>query len=219
VLGGLAHFTIRHRRLVVGAWIVLTIFGAYAAKRVSDRWLEQFSIPGYSAYEANQRTLRTFGTGEGAPHVAVFTSAGDVTKQPGIETALNRVRRQFPEFRISSYFDTGSLAYVSRDRRTTFAEIYPAGQQGFNADSHTGEIRNLLKTATPPGVQVQLTGRDALYDSQGSSNGPSVFTEALIAGAGALVILLFVFGTLPAMLMPIMVAVASILNTFTTTRS
>jgi putative drug exporter of the RND superfamily len=61
---------------------------------------------------------------------------------------------------------------------------------------------------------VHLTGRDALND-ESSGSGPSVITEALIGGAGALVILLFVFGTLPAMLMPIIVAVASILNTFT----
>ena len=37
----------------------------------------------------------------------------------------------------------------------------------------------------------------------------------MIGGIGALVILMFVFGTLPAVLMPIAVAVASILNTFT----
>jgi RND superfamily putative drug exporter len=37
----------------------------------------------------------------------------------------------------------------------------------------------------------------------------------MIGGLGALVILLFVFGTLPAVLMPIVVAVAAILNTFT----
>src|SRR5204863_527669 len=51
--------------------------------------------------------------------------------------------------------------------------------------------------------------------SGGDTNGPSVLTEALIGGAGALVILLFVFGTLPAVAMPIAVAIASILNTFT----
>ena len=39
--------------------------------------------------------------------------------------------------------------------------------------------------------------------------------EALIGGLGALIILLFVFGTLPAVLMPLAVAVSSILNTFT----
>ncbi len=37
----------------------------------------------------------------------------------------------------------------------------------------------------------------------------------MIGGLGAIVILLFVFGTLPAVLMPIVVAVAAILNTFT----
>jgi RND superfamily putative drug exporter len=42
-----------------------------------------------------------------------------------------------------------------------------------------------------------------------------VLLEALIGGLGALVILLFVFGTLPAVLAPLAVAVAAILNTFT----
>src|SRR5207245_7491643 len=65
-----------------------------------------------------------------------------------------------------------------------------------------------------PRLSVHLTGRDALNDASGGS-GPSVVTEALIGGGGALVILLFVFGTVPAILMPIGVAIASILNTFT----
>jgi putative drug exporter of the RND superfamily len=215
VLERFARYVIHHRKLVVGAWIVLTVFGAFAAKQVSTRWLEQFSIPGYSAYETNQTTLHVFGTGESPPHVAVFTDpAGDVTRDAGIATALQRVKDQYPKFRYSSYFDTHSLAYVSKDRHTTFAEIYPTGQQGFNADTRTGSVRQILRDHTPAGVAVHLTGRDALNDASGGS-GPSVVTEALIGGGGALVILLFVFGTLPAILMPIAVAVASILNTFT----
>ena len=41
-----------------------------------------------------------------------------------------------------------------------------------------------------------------------------MLVEALIGGVGALLILLFVFGTLPAVLAPLVVAVAAILNTF-----
>src|SRR5213078_3231198 len=64
--------------------------------------------------------------------------------------------------------------------------------------------------------QAHLTGRDPLQEaSSGSSGGPNVLTEGLIAGTGALIILFFVFGTLPAVLMPIAIALASILNTFT----
>jgi RND superfamily putative drug exporter len=215
-LARLARVIMHHRRIVAGGWIVLTIFGAFSAQQVSKRWLEQFSIPGFSAYEANQRTLETFGSGAQPPNVAVLRVKGDVTKSAEVRDALAQVSREFPRFRTSSYFTTGSLAYVSSDRHTTFATFYPPGRPSFSSDSHFKEIRAALTRAVPPGVEAHVTGRDALYDSQGSeSGGPSVLTEALIGGAGALVILLFVFGTLPAMLVPILIAVASILNTFT----
>jgi len=79
VLERLARFVIHHRKLVVGGWIVLTLFGAFSAKEINKRWLDQFSIPGYSAYEANQRALRTFGNGAQPPQVGLFTVKGDVT--------------------------------------------------------------------------------------------------------------------------------------------
>jgi putative drug exporter of the RND superfamily len=214
----IARFVLRRRRIIVLAWVALTLLGAYSANAVSKRWLEQFSIPGYSAYEANQRTLKTFGTGENAPLVAVFhVNSGDVTRVTGIKRAIAAAARPNRGSRVSSVFSTGSDAYVSNDRKTTFAEIYPAGNQGgFNGKVKITQARKALKQATPPGVQSYLTGRDALQAaSSGSNKGPSVLTEGLVGGAGALVILLFVFGTLPAVLMPLLIAITSILNTFT----
>ena len=119
--------------------------------------------------------------------------------------------------RTSSYWSTGSLAYVSKDRHTAFAEIYPAGMPNFSSSTHVKEVRAALQEAMPPGVTAHLTGRDALYEasSGGESGGPSVLTEAIIGFIGCMIILFFVFGTLPAVLMPIAVALASILNTFT----
>jgi putative drug exporter of the RND superfamily len=216
VLERLAHLIARRRRVVIGAWIVLTIFGAYSAQRVSKRWLTQFSIPGYSAYEANQRTLHTFGNGEQAPMIAVFHSAGDITMEQGIAKAIERAQTVNKGSRVSSYFTTGSRAYVSKDGHTTFATIYPAGIPDFTAVNFIKPTRAALKAALPAGVTVNLTGRDPLQaDSAGGGTGPSVVTEALIGGLGALVILFFVFGTLPAVLIPIAIAIASILNTFT----
>ena len=216
MLERLAHIVIRRRWYFIAAWIGLTMLGAYSAQAVSTRWLEEFSIPGYSAYEANQRTLETFGTGAQPPHVIVLSAQGDVTKNTAIEQAIDDVAAQFPDFRVASYYSTGSRAYVSDDRRTTFATFYPPGQQGFDAETFTGEIRDAFAAAVPPGVDVHLTGRDALYESEGGdSDGPSVLTEALIGGLGATIILLFVFGTLPAVVMPILMAIVSILNTFT----
>src|SRR5437868_2143188 len=132
MLESLARFVLSHRRAVVAAWIVLTIFGGFAAGQVNKRWLDQFSIPGYSAYETNQRALKIFGNGAQPPHVALFTAKGDVTKVRGIASALANFRLTHPGWRVASYFSTGSRAYVSRDGHTTFATIYPPGEPGFS---------------------------------------------------------------------------------------
>src|SRR5256714_2173278 len=216
MLARLTHVIVRRRRAVIGAWIVLTLFGGFSAGQVSKRWFESFSIPGYSAYEANQRTLKTFGTGEQAPLVAVFHSSGKVTDQAGIKNAIAAAAKVNPGSRVSSYWSTGSQAYVSKDGHTTFAEIYPPGTPTFSSSVHIDQVRAKMKAATPSGVEANLTGRDPIIDaSSGGGQGPSVLTEALIGGAGSLVILFFVFGTPPAVLIPIAIALASILNTFT----
>jgi putative drug exporter of the RND superfamily len=215
VLAALAHRVHRRRGLVVGIWVVLTLFGVFATAKVSNRWFESFSIPGYSAYETNQKVLKTFGTGEQAPFVAVFESSGDVTKK-NLEPAIAKAAAVNPGSRVSSYASTHNAMYVSSDRHTTIAEIYPPGENTFSGDANIPQVRKALQANAPPGVTAHLTGLLPLYDSSsGGGSGPSVLTEALIGGVGALIILLFVFGTLPAVAMPLAIAVAGILNTFT----
>ena len=216
MLAALARFTVRRRRAVVGVWLVLTILGGMAAGRLSDRWFQSFSIPGYSAYEANQRTLKTFGSGEQPPLVAVFTAPGrDVTTVPGIRGAVAAAAAQIKgPGRVGSWFDGHSDAYVSKDRHTMVATLYPPGNATFTTQPPIDAVRAALKGATPAGVEVHLTGRDAVFKSQGADTGPGILAETLLGGAGALVVLLLVFGTLAAVAMPIVVAITSILTTF-----
>ena len=53
-LGHLAHFTARYRWPVIAAWIVLTLFGGYAAGQLSSRWYQSLAVPGKPAYEGSQ---------------------------------------------------------------------------------------------------------------------------------------------------------------------
>jgi RND superfamily putative drug exporter len=215
VLAGLARFTARHRWRVVIAWIVLTLLGAFAAAKLSDRWFESFSIPGFSAYEANQRTLKTFGSGEQPPLLAVFQSGDrDITTVAGIDKAIEAGAKVMPGSRVGSWYATKSGGYVSKDRHTMFATIYPPGNATFSTAPPIKKVRTAIAAAAPTGVTAYLTGQAAVIESQGESGGPSVLTETLIGAAGALIILLFVFGTLPAMFMPMLVALSSILTTF-----
>jgi putative drug exporter of the RND superfamily len=215
MLERLAHVIVRRRWWVIGVWIVLTIVGAFSAGQLSKRWFQSFSIPGYAGYETNQKTLKLFGSGEYPPMLAVFHTNGDITKVAGLQKAVDSAATLLPKSRSASFWTTGSRAYVSKDGHTAFATIYPAGNQDFTSNLHIKEIRAKLKAATPAGTTAYLTGRDPLVFAESSTSGPSVLTESLIGGLGALVILLFVFGTMPAVLIPIAIAIASILNTFT----
>jgi putative drug exporter of the RND superfamily len=217
-LARLAHLLTRHRWPVIGAWLALTLFGAFAAGQVSNRWLQSFSVPGQPAYEASQRTLEAFGAGSRAPSVVVFHTAGDATKSAAIAAAMQRAAATMPGALTSSYFSTHNLMYVSGDRHTTFMNVYPKGSRALDAASGAKALRAAAAKSLPAGITVNVTGHDALEEASKSGKaggGSSVIVETAIGGIGALVILLFVFGTLPAVLMPLVVAVASILNTFT----
>src|SRR4051794_219944 len=151
MLAALGHWIARRRMLVIGVWIALTVLGAFSAAQVSKRWFESFSIPGYSAYEANQRTLHTFGNGERPPYVVVWHAPGDVTQNASVRNAAAGVQKAVTGARTSSFFSTGSSAYVSKDRHTTFMEVYPPGVNGFNAKGIGDETRHAARSGLPAG--------------------------------------------------------------------
>src|SRR6266567_8361739 len=96
-LGRLAHFTARYRWPVIAAWIVLTLFGGYAAGQLSSRWYQSLAVPGKPAYEGSQRTFKALGAGVRSPNTVVFHSAGAVvSKSPAVRSAMARVVKASP---------------------------------------------------------------------------------------------------------------------------
>src|SRR5262245_27378481 len=96
MLESLAHVIVRRRWWVIGVWIVLTFIGAFPAGQLSKRWFQSFSIPGYSGYETNQKTLKLFGSGEYPPMIAVFHTNGDITKVAGLQKAVTDAQSLMP---------------------------------------------------------------------------------------------------------------------------
>jgi RND superfamily putative drug exporter len=197
----LAVFISRHRWAVIGAWVLLALVGAVTAGRLSDRWYQQSAVPGAPAYETGQRALAAYGAGVRSPNVVVVR--GDVSALDG---ALRRAAATMP----------GALtgpAHVAGD--TAYALVYPPGQASFDRLANAERMRDAAARGLPAGTTVNVTGRDALDEASKHGGGGNVMAETLIGGLGALIVLLFLFRTLPAVLMPLAVAIAAILNTFT----
>ena len=157
-LGRLAHFTARYRWPVIGAWMVLTLFGGYAAGQLSSRWYQSLAVPGKPAYEGSQRTLKALGAGVRSPNTVVFhSSRADVSKSPAVRAAMARVAKASPGALMSSYFSTGNLMYLSHDRHTTFLQVYLPGRAGLDVKSGAVKIRAAAETGLPASISVNVT--------------------------------------------------------------
>jgi putative drug exporter of the RND superfamily len=223
-LSSLTRWVLAHKGTVVVSWLVLAIVGVVAAGPATDALVPGFSVPNKEGWETNQAIAARYGDtgGDTAPLVPVVTlPEGADVDSPGVRSDLaaidERLREALPGSRIASFASTGDRAFVSDDGRTTFALAYPRP----DPSSQFGEAPQAAKAAdralegtTVAGAPVLLTGIDALVEDSGADNeGTGVLLEGVIGGAGALLVLIFVFASLLA-LVPLLMAVVSILTTF-----
>jgi len=213
----LARLVLRHRRIVLGLWLVALIVGGGATSKTANRLSFDFSLPGQPGYETAKQILATYGNGgEIDPTIPVITlPAGQTVDSQRAELGQTfaTVAQQVPGVRVVDYATTGDRAFVTADGRSTFALVFPPVPRGF-VDSTGPAIEAAVKGAAPPGSTAVITGFQQLAaGNSGSTTGPSVLLETLLGAAGALAVLIFVFASFLAII-PMVVAAVSILTTF-----
>jgi RND superfamily putative drug exporter len=223
-VSSLTRWVLVHKRTVVLLWLVLTVAGIAVAGRATDALKPGYSVPDKEGWETNEAIAARYGNTGGitAPLVPVVTlPEGKTVDATGVRAELavidDRLRQALPGARIASFASTGDRTFVSEDGRTIFALAYPPPDPG----SQWGEAPDAAKAAgraleglTVAGAPVRLTGIDALMEESGADNqGTSVLVETLIGGFGALLVLIFVFASLLA-LVPLLIALVSIMTSF-----
>jgi RND superfamily putative drug exporter len=218
----LTRSVLRHKRLVAIGWIVLTIVGMVAAGPASKALDQRFSVPGREGWDASQEILKLFGNGGESPPLmsVVKLPAGTNASSPAVRAELRKVeavsKRAVPGSRVGGYGSTGDRTFVSRDGRTAFAYVFaPRSDDPFGGNTKAQRrLRVALRGVTVGGAPVRVTGYDALVDAAGAGGGGSgVLLEAVVGGVGALIVLIFVFGSALA-LVPIGMAICSVLVSF-----
>ena len=209
--GRLASLLLRHRRLVAVFWIAVTIAGVLLAGRITGRFSSTQELPGLPSYRAAQVLQRSYGIGDNPPVAVLVTlPAGEQVSSPAGRSDLRRTLGRVSADRslhMVSYLSAGNHKLVSRNGRATLALVYGGAKQPASA-----QLTSEMRSSIPPGVTVQATSLNDLA-SGGSSGGIGVLSEGVIAGLAALLVLAVVFGPLLA-LVPLIIAVVSILSTF-----
>jgi RND superfamily putative drug exporter len=210
----LARWVLAHRRIVIAVWIVAFLVGGMGASNVSKRLSFNFALPGQPGYETAKQIAHKYGNGGESPSsvVVVTAPAGRTiaSERQQVAAAFDHARNSVPRVRIVDYGATHDPHFLTRDGRSTYAIVFTPVEKTFGAPKFPQQAQRAVASALP-GAQVQLTGLSQLANG-GSEKGPGVFVETLIGGAGALVILAFVFASLLA-LVPLLIAAVSILTT------
>jgi RND superfamily putative drug exporter len=209
---------LRHRRTVIGFWLVILLIGAASAGQVSKHLSINFSLPGQPGYETAQQVTHIYGNGgQQAPAIAVVSVPPGQSVQadePAIASAFDQVRASQPQVRVVDLSATSDPRFVTSNGGSTFALLFeptPKTPSGFATDSVAKAAQAQLRSSLPPGYQVGTTGLNALQTG-GNDKGPGVLFETMIGAAGALAVLAFVFASFLA-LVPLLIAAVSILTT------
>ncbi len=214
--GAIARFVLKHKLLVVVAWVIVAAISFGLVSTVTSGLSHQFTLPGKEGAEISGQIQGRYGVGGfNDPVIAVVTlPEGTTVDSPGIKaqltTAFDRITKSSPQTRVASYASTGDRAFVSRDGRTTFALAYlPSDETGL---IDLPAVKEAMTGVTVAGAPVLLTGRPVLA-TESSSGGAGVLVELLIGGGGALLVLAYIFGSFLALL-PILMAIVAIPTTF-----
>ncbi|WP_019874605.1 MMPL family transporter [Sporichthya polymorpha] len=154
------------------------------------------------------------GTGD-VDVVAVYTDPDRTVDDTGFRNTVVQTLQDLPAAEVagfSTYWSTGSEAFVSADRHSTFAAVTLAGVSDEEKEEAFAAVRDHLRA---PGLQTELGGPSAVFSDISSQ------VESDIARAEALslpivfLLLVIVFGSLTAAAMPLVIGGLAILGAFT----
>jgi RND superfamily putative drug exporter len=201
-----AWWSVRHRWQVIGGWVALVLLLAGVSLAAGGaKYNNNVTLPsGYGSQQAQALLQRDFPQAAGdQDQIVVHVTTGTVS-DPAVRARLDamfsRVARLPHVVGVASPFGSRGQA-ISHDAKTAFAVVTFDEQAN---DLPAGAVTTVIDTALAartPILQVALLG-EAIENSE--SSGPG---QATVVGLGvAVLVLLVLFGSVVAMLMPIITA-------------
>jgi RND superfamily putative drug exporter len=195
---------IRWRWLVIGVWILVLVGSIAATRGLGDLLTNRFTLPGTDTRRAEQILEDHFGQrSTGSFNIVAVSDSGNVAETlPALEQAGERAAAAVP----TGTFVGAAPVSAGIASATIVSNLEPADAKGYVDD-----MRRALGSI--PGATLYVTGQAAVeHDLEPIQDEDLQRGEFLIAIPLALVILVFVFGTL-AFLIPFAFALTAIPTT------
>jgi putative drug exporter of the RND superfamily len=200
----LARWSVRHRRSVVVIWLTALIGLSVLSQSVGSSYKDSFSLNGTQSFDALNLLQKVAPKASGdREQIVVAVKQGKLTDpavRTQVETMLAKVRALGDVASVASPYGTSGAAQISKSGQIAFANVVLA-KQGEKVS--VAEAKRLVKTArsgATGGLEVEVQGQVAKVASQKS------VSSAGFGAIAALVVLLLVFGSFLAAVLPLVTA-------------
>ncbi|QGU01126.1 Membrane protein YdfJ [Corynebacterium kalinowskii] len=207
-------------RITVPILIVAAILGLFMLQgtKLGDRMSQEgWDDPHSASTQAAQIELETFGRDNSGDVILLFEAPeGKNLDDPFIFTAaqqhLEQLATQNPDQidHVTSYFDKRNAQLITPDHRTAFAAIGLKGDGEDTLKAFRSVESALLPAEMPGGATVEVAGATAVADALDDGMGGDIKRAEIYALPLVALLLLFVFGSVVAASMPLIVGLLSI---------
>ncbi|MFD9904840.1 MMPL family transporter [Streptomyces sp. NPDC059063] len=208
----MARWCYRHRLVVLVLWVG-ALFGLGAAgTSAGTDYTNVFSLPDTDSKRAYDLMAKAFPERSGDTDTVVWrtragTSVRDASVRERIGPALDRIAALNGVGEVAGPYAPGpaAAAQVSEDGRIAYAQVTFGRQANEIPKSLVQDVVDIAKDAEGPGLQVELGGQAIARTQE-----PPAGTAELVGVAAAAVVLFLAFGSLFAMLLPIVTALFAV---------
>ncbi|MFB9391159.1 MMPL family transporter [Streptomyces coeruleoprunus] len=205
----LAALSFRRRRLALLLWVVLVAGITAASSAVGSAYHNDFALPGTDAQQARTVLERHGSAQAGASVQVVVRDEGhedgvrDAAVRERVESLLGTVSELPSVTGVRSPYDDG--AAVSRDGTVAYATVTLDGAAEDVPEKDVRKIIDTVRSAAGDGLATAVGG-DAARGAEEGGGGAAEGAGIL----GALVILVFLFGSLVAACLPVVTALFAV---------
>ncbi|MBA4861533.1 MMPL family transporter [Streptomyces sp. PSKA54] len=205
----MARWCFRHRLVVLLLWVGALFGLGFAGSAAGTNYADVFSLPNTDSKRAYDLMEKAFPERSGDTDTVVWRVSGDLagtvrdeSVRSRIEPALAEIGRMEGVGEVSSPYASQGAAQISENGRIAYAQITFAEQANAIPKDLVQDVVDTAKDAERDGLQVELGGQAITRIQE-----PPTGTAELVGIVAAAVVLFLAFGSLFAMLLPLVIAI------------
>ncbi|MBK8293279.1 MAG: MMPL family transporter [Solirubrobacterales bacterium] len=206
----LAGFCVRHRKVVVGSWIVLAIAITFLSTSLGKQFADNLSLPGKDSQQASDLVDSKFPSQANGSNPVLFKAKQgkitDSSNQKAVESAIKTLSGDSEVTSINDPFSANAPGQVSQQGKIAYASMLIGDGPGEVSDETAQDLVDKAHSAGGSGLDVAVGG----YVGQQVSK-PSTESSEVVGLVVAMIVLALTFGTIVAIGLPIFSALFGLL--------